>query len=234
MGLTSITNIPKIMRAKKWDDGAQLMDKWFAGPSTTKPAYTTPDTTTIKMDAWALKFSRCKAVYDDMVNNKVWSSDKARPLYPSRLKSAGMSVLGWCMDLSSKSVVAQHPLHVNFRTVTQGVFDPLDDMAAALANFGIYVVPLVADVTPEGGQYRVKLYTVGFHIMDSYDFEGSQDLGYWDEDSNDASASWMWSGTQVTNDTFRNWRNTNGKGGDFLVYSDVKKLELKPPESFLV
>src|SRR5258708_7304498 len=106
VGLTSIKNIQKIMRAKHWLTGAQLMDEWFTGPPVSKPAYTTPDQTTIRMDAWILKFDRAKIVFDKMVEDKVWSNDKARPLMATRLGSLGMlTSLGACFDLSSKSVI---------------------------------------------------------------------------------------------------------------------------------
>lgn len=237
MGLTSITNIPRTMRAKGWVDGAQLMDKWFAGPPTAKPAYTTPDLATIKMDGWALKFPRAKTVFDVMVKDKVWSNDKAKPLLATRLRAQGMlGTLTKSFDFSVKSVPDQHALHTNFRTVEFGLLDSLDDMEAALANFSFYAVPLVGDVGPETGRFRVRLSKVGIHIMDSYDFEGDQDLGYWDESTNNVSSSWFGSGdgVKVSNETFRNWRTANSKGGDFLVYSDVKVLTLNPPESFLV
>lgn len=225
------------MRAKGWVDGAQLMEKWFTGPPTAKPAYTSPDLATIKIDGWALTFPRAKSVFDAMVRDKVWSNEKAKPLLATRLRSLGMlGTLGKCFDFSRKSVPDQHALHINFRTVEFGLLDSLDDMEAALANFSFYVVPLSGDVGPEGGRFRVKLSQVGIHIMDSYDFEGDQDLGYWDEGTNNVSSTWIGSGdgVKVTNETFRNWRTANSKGGDFLVYSDVKTLTLNPPESFLI
>ena len=140
--------------------------------------------------------------------------------------------MGRCFDLSSKSVVDQHPLHVNLGTV--GDVKTFDDMEAALANFSIYVVPLSFDVAPENGKFRINLTSVGFHVMDSYDFNGHQYLGFWDETSNTASAYPMASGTEVDNGDFRDWRSANGKGGDFLVYSDVKEVDIQPADSFLV
>ena len=137
-------------------------------------------------------------------------------------------------ELKRKSVPELHDLHVNFRAVDTGMFASLDDMVAALGNFSFYVSPIAGEVGPESGRWRVKLLQVGFHIMDSFDFEGSQDLGYWDETTNEVSTHYTWSGTDVTNETFRNWRTTNGKGGDFLVYSDVKVVTLSPPDSFLI
>ena len=233
MGLTSITNIPGIMRANKWFNGAKLMGEWFAGPSATMPAYTTPDTTTIKMDSWVLTFPRAKTVFDSMVRDKVWMSAAAKPVFASRLRALGMGPnANKCLDISGKSAVDQHPLHVNLKAVP-GVTD-FDDMEAALGNFSIYVVPLVFDVAPEVGKLRVTLYTVGFHVWDSYDFEGHQILGWWDESSNTASAGPMMSGNEVDNGDFRNWRTANSKGGDFLVYSDVKQLNISPPDSFVV
>ncbi len=114
------------------------------------------------------------------------------------------------------------------------MFDALDDMVAALANSSIYVVPLTFTLAPEGKGMRVKLSQVGLHMTDSYDFEGEQDLGYWDEASNQASVYWHYDWTRVTNQSFRDWRQANQKGGDFRVFSDVKTLTLAPPESFLI
>jgi hypothetical protein len=147
-----------------------------------------------------------------------------------------LGAFGRCFDFSRKPVTDQHALHTNFRIVEFGLLDSLDDMEAALANFAFYVVPLAGDVGPETGRFRVKLSQIGVHIMDSYDFEGDQDLGYWDEVTNNVSGSYIGSGdgVKVTNETFRNWRTANSKGGDFLVYSDVKVLNLNPPESFLI
>lgn len=235
MGLTAITNIPKIMRAKGWLNGARLMDEWFSGAPAVKPAYTGPDLTTIKMDSWALGFSRAKKVFDAMVQERVWSNEHARPVLARRLGSLGLLIpAGCCFDLSAKTVQDQHNLHVNFRSVENSFWSALDDMDAALANFSIYVTPLHGEIAAEGARLRVKLMKVGFHIWDSYDFNGDQDLGYWDETTNQVSSSFMFRGTKVTNESFRKWRSANGKGGDFLVYSDVKPLFLTPPDSFLI
>lgn len=230
MALSTIENIPAIMRVKGWNSGAALMDKWFAGPSAIMPAYTTPDLTTIKM-AWALGFPRAKTVFDGMIKEKVWSNDKAKAQMKSVFRSLGLlGATQKSFDFSTRPVTAQHTLHVNFRAVSSGMFDSLDDLEAALANFSFYVVPLTGDVGPVGqpGRFQVKLTKVGFHIMDSYDFNGDQDLGYWDELSNNVGKTILGAphGDKVTNESFRNWRAAHGKGGDFLVYSDVQPAAL--------
>lgn len=38
----------------------------------------------------------------------------------------------------------------------------------------------------------------------------------------------------VENKTFRDWRTKNGRGGDFLVFSDVKTITRTPPDVFVV
>jgi hypothetical protein len=230
MGLSTIKNIPAIMRAKGWNSGAALMDKWFAGPAAIAPAYTAPDLTTIKM-AWALGFQRAKAVFDAMINEKVWSNDKAKVQIKTIFSSEGM--LGSnqrSFDFSTRPVQAQHRIHVNHRPVSAGLFDAVDDMEAALGNFSLYVVPLAGDVGPLGqpGRFQVKFTKIGFHIMDSYDFNGDQDLGHWDESSNNVGKTIIGAphGEKVTNESFRNWRAANNAGGDFLVYSDVQSVAL--------
>jgi len=233
MGLSSITKIPGIMRANKWLNGARLMDEWFAGPAAVMPAYTTPDTTTITMDSFVLTFPRARIVFDGMVRDKLWMSEKAKPVFASRFPTLGIAPgTTKHIDISSKSAPDQHPLHVNLKAVP-GITN-FDDMEAALGNFSIYVVPLVFDVAPDSGKARVTLSWVGFHVMDSYDFEGHQTLGWWDEGSNRASALPFWGANEVDNGDFRDWRTANKKGGDFQVFSDVKKLSLNPPDSFLV
>jgi hypothetical protein len=235
VGISSITKIPGIMRANKWFNGAALMDEWFAGPPTSPATYTTPDTTTIKMDSWVLTFPRAKTVFDSMVRDKVWKSDKAKPVFASRLRLLGVGPnTSKCMDISSKSTVDQHPLQVNVKAVPMSTI-ALDDMDAALGHFSIYVVPLVFDVAPEVGKLRVTLYSVGFHVWDSYDFEGHEILGWWDEITNIGSSLPGIPGTtEADNGDFRDWRTANGKGGDFLVYSDVKQVTISPPDSFVV
>jgi hypothetical protein len=232
MGLSSITNIPAIMGVNGWHSGAALMTKWFSGPPMVMPSYTTADTSTIKMDAWALKFARAKSVFDNMVSNKVWSSPKAKAeVWPKKIP-----VLGYpsSFDLSTQSAPQQHDMHVNHSPVEIGLSLSLDDMEAALGNFSIYVAPMSGEISPESGRFRVKLMSVGFHIMDSYDFEGDQSLGYWNESDNSATSYWTLSGTHVTNQSFRDWRKSVGRGGDFQVYSDIKTVSLNPPDSFLV
>ncbi|HEY3741777.1 MAG TPA: DUF6402 family protein [Bryobacteraceae bacterium] len=229
MSLSSITKIPGIMRANSWLNGAALMDKWFSGPPSTKPSYTTPDTSTLKMDKFVLTFDRAKSVFADMQSKKIWSSAKAiSAVWPTRIPVIGYTTF----DFTAKSAQQLHDLHVNFGKVGDGY--GLDDLLAALGHFAIYVAPLTGQIVRQGAQSKVTLNSVAYMVVDSYDFNGDQDLGYWSDSDNTASAMPWFGRDKVENKSFRDWRTKNGRGGDFQVYSDVKTVTLNPPDSFVV
>jgi hypothetical protein len=230
-----------------------LLEEWFAGPPLQRPTYApTPNLTTIKMK-WVLGFSRANDVLNSMVSDKVWSNDAALPEMGNKLRSLFPSSKagGASWDLSSKSVPDLHALHVNHREVsTAGLLAGLDGLTAALGDFSIYVAPLGFDLGPElpgieakdtempdsgvtkFGKQLVTLYQVGFFVFDSFNFEGPQDLGHWDEISNKVRKTPFWNSRWVNNGNFRDWRTDNGNGGDFRVYSDVEKVDLNPPDNF--
>jgi hypothetical protein len=77
---------------------------------------------------------------------------------------------------------------------------------------------------------------VGFYIRDHYDFNGLQYLGTWTEDRVLTKAETAFTLSlhgqlvlrlkegpfaAVTNGDFRDYRDKIGKGGDFIIYSDV-------------
>jgi hypothetical protein len=111
----------------------------------------------------------------------------------------------------------------------------LDDMSAALGNFA-FRVAVAGGVTPipRTQRFEVIIAEVGVYVRDSYDFNGDQFLGFWDDQDNAMSMINPLSGTGVSNSDFRAWRDRNGKGGDFMVYSDVIKMRLAVPEVFSI
>jgi len=110
--------------------------------------------------------------------------------------------------------------------------------------------------------YKVMIEKVGMYVRDSYDFNDpdcwycwvvpSQPLGFWSCEKNyaaklprptlelnpipfaqpptrvvpDPSAHY------VNNASFRAWRNSQGKGGDFLVFSDIKVFNVNDSFEF--
>jgi hypothetical protein len=126
------------------------------------------------------------------------------------------------------------PDYINYRVVDFGVTD-LDDMSAALGRLALRVV-VAGSVTPVGSgtsaRHRVTITNAGIYVRDSYDFNGTQFLGYWDASDDSVSMVNPFSGDRIANEDFRNWRTATGRGGDYLVYSDVKWEALSTPDSF--
>lgn len=236
MSLT-ITNIPAIMRSKKWFNGASLLDIWFSRPPAIAPKYGLSVTTTILMDHWVLTFPRARQVYDGLMRERIWANPAAQREIAEMLRRKGFLIPETSQSFGNlaQPVQLQDNDYINYRIVNFGLLD-LDDMSAALGNFAFRVV-VAGGVTAAGSgrsEYQVTITEVGVYIRDSFDFNGEQFLGYWDDSDNSVSMINPLSGTGVSNSDFRDWRSKNGKGGDFLVFSDIKRTTLNPPDTFVV
>lgn len=110
----------------------------------------------------------------------------------------------------------------------------LNDLIAAIGafTFRIVVVGSTTPVLPKGRQ--VTITKVGVFVRDSYDFDGFQFLGFWNDTNNSVSTLNPFSGTGVYNSTFRDYRTKTKMGGDFLVFSDVKWTTLPTPHTFML
>ncbi|MFZ4702269.1 MAG: DUF6402 family protein [Candidatus Methylumidiphilus sp.] len=237
----TIKNIPAIMRSNKWLNGAALMESWFSRNVNIAPKYGLPDTLTIAMDSCVLTFPRAKKVYDQLVKDRIWQNEPARLEIAKMLRKKGLILPNTCFDLPfgnlSLPVQTQDDDYINQRVL--GMSSDLDDMNVALGNF-VFNVVIAGHVSCCSGKdavygvYRVEIKEVGVYVKYSYDFNGDQFLGYWDDSDNSVS---MWnalSGTGVSNQDFRDWRAKNGKGGDFRVFSDVKRTPLSLPDVFFI
>jgi len=242
-----ITLIPGIMRRRGWRNGARLMEIWFSRPANAVPERGVPETATIWMDRWALTFRRASTVYQEIVSSRVWCNETARNDLGSMLRRQGRltSQRTTFGDLSrpvptlDRDFISQHSVG--------GLTDPLDDMYAALGRFLFRtvvqgsVVPTPTPVPsmtvrarPRSTYFRhtVNIEQVGIYVWDSYDYNGLQPLGYWS--ASDVSRIPLPGYELVTNGDYRQWRARHGRGGDFIVYSDVKILRRNPPDTFLV
>jgi hypothetical protein len=245
-----LRDIPKIMRNRGWDNGATLMEKWFAGPPIRRPYYVKPDLTTITMD-WALTYSRAKDVYDELVSDRIWANAAAQHvmakiLLPLLFNNRG-SVVGGLYDFRSKAIPFLKSIQINFRKVEPYV--GLNDLVAALGSFSFYVCPLVFDATQNNpptskggsllfGNITVTMHSIGCLIYDIYEFEGEQFLGYWQKPDTVHAVRVLDDQTMelkdgnVGNSDFREWRMRFLAGGDFEVYSDLKIIALTPKYKF--
>ncbi len=233
-----LTKIPGIMRHHNWTNGARLMEAWFARPVSRKPSYGLPPMF-VTME-WALGFAPVKSKYDEIFREKIWANPAAKAELRRQLERKGLLRQFSCTQFGdlSKSAPNLEDDYVNFRPVGGYVYQyysyrGLNDLTAALGRFVLNVaIAGMVEAVPNSLQFKVSVSEVGVYIKDSYDFEGDQFLGYWDENDNSVSTINRFSGDGVTNEDFRNWRNANGKGGDFRVYSDVKRQCFGKPHTF--
>jgi hypothetical protein len=245
--LSDLTHIPRIMRRRGWNNGARLLDLWFSRRAAAAPHYAPADTSTIKMDSWVLTFPRAQRLYDAIMRDRVWANPAAQSVIAQLLRRKGLLTAGGCsFGPTGGSAVSQDPDYVNFRVIDESA--AFDDMTAALGAFAFRVL-VAGTVAPQtaGAGYDVEISRVGVYIRDSFDFEGDQYLGCW-SDNPDGFSPLMPPGavtpyglslsppafSPVGNRDFREWRRQTGRGGDFLVYSDVKWTSLTTPDRFTV
>jgi len=224
-----VTRLPPVMDAKGWTQGAALMREWFANPTGGGP----PDAKTVSMD-WVLGFPRAREVYDTIFKDKIYANKAAQAEIGRLLKRLGKDK-GGTFDFARPVTDLNPDFDINFRTVGSDS-DPLDSLTAALARFTFRVV-VGGKVEREKGKdgapdrFRVSITDVGVHVRDSFDFDGFQPLGCWNVCNNKVERVFC-GGIAVTNADFRDWRVANGRGGDFMVLSDVRSSPLNPPEVF--
>ena len=239
----SVTLIPRIMRNYGLRKGRELMETWLLRPAAQYPNYSSPVEGFVTMD-WVLGFERARAAYDQMIKDKLWDTPAARVEIANWLKRAhfleefpGTQTFG---DLSQPVRVLDFH-QINYRPVSGYQF--IDDLAAALGAFTFYLVVAgsvsFSNVDPQAPwQQRrlghdVTIDEVGIYVRDSYDFEGDQFLGWWayPDDSGRfpngyVSAMPFDGGELVTNEDFKKFRRRTGKGGDFLIFSDLKRVSV--------
>lgn len=240
-----ITLIPGIMRRRGWLNGARLQDVWFSRPPNSAPARGVPDTTTIRMDAWALTFPRCAEAVRGMISERSWCGDEARRNLGRILQRQGKlgSQRTTFGDLG-RPVPQLDADQVLTERWVGSLGDPLDDMYAALGSFAVRVVAagtvgpvqvplpsMTSSPRPRttATRYQAQIEQVGLFIRDSFDFNGFQPLGFWS--STDVARAPLPGYDWVGNDTYRAWRAANGRGGDFIVYSDLKVVRRTPPDT---
>jgi hypothetical protein len=236
--MVDVAKIPSIMRAQTppWDNAARLQDIWFAGPAAAvKPAYASPDTTTLKMDSWLLTFARARHIYDsEIVATEYWKTPAAEASLRRKIEKSGILAGGpQRFGGLGRPVEVQDPEHYQGKPVSSSLLsDPLDDLFGALGDYNLRFVA-EGQAEPLGGtDWLVTVERVGIYIEDSFDFNGFQPLGFWNETKNQVSKSPGFGFDLVTNGDYRAWRAAHGSGGDFLVFSDVKIIAEAKPWSF--
>lgn len=208
---TAVTDIPGIMQNNGWSQGATLLNHWFDSKGTASSS-------TIKMN-WALGFPRIKAIYDQILAEKIYANDAAKGLLSQNLRSsAGMSFQIYC----------------NSRAYTGR---PLTSCVLGFDDFDVSLNACTLRVVAGGrldlvsGRRFVTITSVGVYIADNFNFNGSQSLAWWNYKTNYAGCNPLL-GTEITNSAFQKYQLTTGKGRGFEVSSDTKWTTLAIPVKF--
>jgi hypothetical protein len=249
--VTIIDYLPSIMESQnpRWNVGASLMRIWKSRAANDKPEFGKPVMDIVTMD-WALSFSRIKEIYNLALVTKLWFNENARmELIKQIKKMAGDNFIKLptkvgevvrfdplSMELDSKGVPIAEKYYIQHRAYQPFIQAFLDDLIAALANFAFHY-SVSGTITRLETSYEIQLDHVGIFIKDIYDFNdedgnmwdrvglASQPLGCWNKNDNSVSmGAFSCDGQYVFNTDFRSWRTCRKMGGDFLVYSDIRKV----------
>jgi len=201
------------MQSEGWTEGATLLETWASRPSAIATNYSAAVTNVITMD-WVLQFPRAKEVFDTLVRERIWTNDASKKRLAALVASKASGVSFGDLSLPVTQV---DPSWINSRNCTSGL--TADALTAALGAFMFQVAVAGTVIARVGATATVSIREVGVYVKDSFDFNGSQFLGFWGHRD-----------TPVGNATFNDWRTKFGKGGDFLVFSDVKRIKLDTPD----
>ncbi len=108
----------------------------------------------------------------------------------------------------------------------------LDDFIATIGR-AVFRISFFGKITKTNeNDFTINILKAGVFLRDSFSFEGEerwhkpeQPLGYWNPSTNYVGTNPLY-GYYITNEDFRNYRDTFNKGGDFLIFSDVKSYDV--------
>lgn len=184
---------------------------------------------------------------------------RARPFFKPRVRAwqgtAGVKAGGEFRfgDLSQPTVTVDSLSQLNYETVSSGVLGALDGFYAAIGTGSIKIA--VSGIATPGtgtakGRIRLSIDEVGLYLRDTYDFNENQMLGQWGPGGvgrvgvlapsipiakDDVTTVFGWTPAEqqalfsVNNSDFFRYRTRFGRGGDFVVFSDVERRRLASP-----
>jgi hypothetical protein len=233
--------IPKIMRAQKppWEIAARLQDKWLESEGMEYPNTQIAETNLIKMD-WLLNYEIVSTAYNNLVSNiandasiKILSETKI----PKLIKNEFFQNLPIEINDNDEFLLALDEYLVNDKSEAVPKFDyyyynqrlfesrDINELTGAIGGGNLRVFPFkIKIIKTDESIYSCEVTQVGIYLRDSFDFSNDQQLGFFNPKTNylgknPSKGSWIW------NSDYRDYRDKTGKGGDFLIFSDIKYLD---------
>jgi RHS repeat-associated protein len=243
LGLIEVEEIAEVMRRRNFMNGHRLLTRWMAAPAGNSDRGV-PDTTTLRMDSWVLTFARAKEAYIELVWGAGFVNGPGKREIVNVLRRTGKLDKGandyQLYDFVSVPVVDvdRDRNFIQERGVGDYTTDPVDDMSAAIGQFLMRV--LIKGRVCQ--QDLIYVDEVGVYVKDDYNFTDdpntsqayiSQILGVWNKETLYIGPNPLL-GDLVNNETFKQWRIKTHRGGDQLVFSDVKVTKLPKAQIFRV
>ena len=251
--MLKLSDLPGVMRNMGWVVAPKLMERWFQGDAFVlhedlrdtyddSPLFMPPehyDDENVTMD-WALQFDRFAEAYGSILTD--YATEASTILLEDRLKRCGWPATS--PKLGNTSMTARElNATCQIQTVPCGkLTDTIDDFYGAIGR-GMVQLAVVGHVHRGKIGELFIIDKVGLYLKDCYEFETLvQFLGAWTKTKALGKAEMLSRlaaaaspvGTQILklnepafhvfNHHFREYREKHGKGGDFVIYSDVKWL----------
>lgn len=187
-----------------------------------------PDTLWVDWN-WLLSEEKAKEAFEDLKANLM--NEAAQKALEEKLKKAGcftnkMEYFTFISEIP-KNWKADHHQH---RTVESNILERIlmwNGHVAALGNYTFYglVNGYVKHLNKK--TYRIYITKAAIAMLDSFDFEGSQHLGFWDCPDKKYLGIDLFSpiGMKLSNEGFNIFRNTYNKGADFYLATYPKEVE---------
>lgn len=198
--------------------------------------------------AWAMRFGRVKTAANELL--RTWNSPKGLALLRERIaraKPPGARANWQVGNFSQPTRYLETTCQVNIK-LAGSVTDPVDEYYAAIGR-GVLKLAVSGTASQRGTGYRIEVAEYGLYLRDTYDFNDdpkdwfSQFLGNWGWEGLDTSPlprfdiglSAQYDDVpmdryyQVQNNDFAAYRRQYGKGGDFVIFSDLMRFRPSQP-----
>ncbi|CAN7655276.1 DUF6402 family protein [Acidovorax sp. LjRoot194] len=202
----------------------------------------------IKMK-WALGFARVQTALRNLQTN--WSSKAGLELLHGRISRQGFGKSQSCWrfgNLSRPVKEIDNICQVNKEPIG-ALSDPMDDFYAAMGQSTLKVAVSGIVTSDSSTKFSIEIDELGFYLKDAYDFNDdlflSQPLGFWGFKGVERTPRFtldVFTTPRFVNSTdieevrgrtylvhnkhFRLWREQHGRGGDFVVVSDLHRVRL--------
>ena len=241
-----IVYIPSFMKSLSppWNVAASVMEEWFNRSETGNKLLTQPNLDIIKM-SWLLSFNSAFQIYSAMLTDEVWCNEPAKKELWKQIKKSPITLPKVIDDeksfnfLNEKIVLdssknaymtiadvyhhQSRPFEVDWREIED---KDLNDLLGALGKFDFRIASAGKIKKIEKG-FEITITRIGVFIRDQYDFIDesikNQPLGRWDVKNKTPHRHSSSTTFTLYNSDYLNYSQETGKGGDYILYSDIKE-----------